>query len=135
MRKVKLLELYNFYDCDGYHDGYRIGKDTQWDTVSDEDFELLKQWCNKNSYKGGSAAAKFVIVTESDVPLEFAVKEVLRDAAEAKRLEEKRKAEEVAKREKYKVKREKKQKDDELKQLQELLQKHPEVVAKTKGNK
>jgi len=101
--KVKILELYpktiESYDYDDYNSTtfYSVSDSTQWDEVTEEEFETLKKWAD---WQNGSAktATKIVIATETNISPPRSIKEYLEYVAEETAKRDKKEATDAAKR-------------------------------------
>jgi hypothetical protein len=84
--KVKLVEIH--CQGDGYYGEtyYHPERTTAWDTITEEEFEALKFWVeeknkSKCQYNSGTI---YALVTESQVNLEWTIKEAIEIAKKAK---------------------------------------------------
>ncbi len=105
MHKIKIIELtgYEEYDEDYCHGPtiYSLAAITDWDEVSDEDFEAIRFWANaqnRNKYGGG----KVVLLEEKKPNYPKIVSEYIEKARDEKKKQaelELRQAEKTRKRE------------------------------------
>ncbi len=124
MRKVKVIQVFGHY-VDDYDINYTF-EDSEWDEVSDETFEMLKNWIMHENQKPdyGSDEHYYLLATPNEIP----IKKMVADYVEIARKEEEEKAKIKEAKDKAKLEREKKKaekkREKELATLAELEQKY-----------
>lgn len=102
--KIKILEVYEhqFTDDNCYNNLYTVNETTDWDEVTDEEFQILLKWaCEHNMAYNRST--RYVILTEKHISIPRTVKAFVERAARVQREKEetqRKKEEQEAKRQK-----------------------------------
>lgn len=131
-RKVKVFAVYCNYVHGEYGDiipyDKRISQSSDWESVTEEEFELLKKWCKKhtayNYATGEPPDVDYIVVEKVDASPKIMIKEALDDIKqeEVKKKEQKKIAAE--KRKKREDKKKQKEEKKELKLLADLNKKY-----------
>lgn len=124
MKKIKVIKLYDIYsDYDNYN-YLPIADQTDWVTVSDEEFNFLK----KGLYRLNKGNTQLKLVEELDYDnIKMSIDIIRTELAELDRLENERIAKNRAKYEKSRKTAEENKKKKELKILEELKKKYKDV--------
>jgi hypothetical protein len=129
MKKVQMLELYG--DDDGYTEDYETTRyhtcdTTQWQEITEEDFELLKEACREHNQvkTDGNYGYKYVILVYSEKRPDRLIADFLRKMEEekVKKIRKEKEAEEKKKKkQEEREAAEKAKKLETLRKLQEEL--------------
>lgn len=123
MKKIKVIKLYDTYsDYDNFN-YLPIADQTDWVTVSDEEFNFLK----KGLYRLNKGSTQLKLVEELDYDnIKMSIDSIRTELEELDRLEKERIAKNQAKYEKSRKTAEENKKKKELKILEELKRKYQE---------
>ena len=127
MKKVQVLELYG--DDNGYTEDYETTRyttsgSTQWQEISEEDFDLLVKACKEHNKTDSDLGYKYVVLVYSEKRPEPLIADYLRKMEEekARKIRKEQEAEEKRKKkEEEKAAAEKEKKMAQLLKLQEEL--------------
>lgn len=124
MKKIKVIKLYDTYsDYDSYN-YLPIADQTDWVTVSDEEFDLLK----RGLYRLNKGNTQLKLIEELDYDnIKMSIDIIRTELAELDRLENERIAKNQAKYEKSRRTAAENKKKKELKILEELKKKYNDV--------
>ena len=127
--KAALLKYYcldHYVNEDDYMNKFIFTEYSGFEEVSGSDFSILQQWIyNKNS---GVAGYKYMLITDSDIPIKVAIAEQLKFIQKEKerriKEEQQRILQEEQKKQKRLLKKKKKTEEEERKLLSTLLTKY-----------
>ncbi len=130
MKKIKLIICHSQHQYDSWGDYSDTVNAftgiTDWQEVSDDDFVFIKQ--NMHYLNRHRDNSSFILIEQDNIGIETRIGAIKDEIEKLKRAEEKRIADEAAKREAASIARAAKKLERDKKALQKLLEKNPELV-------